>query len=76
MRELSVDICNYIKKEWISKWKGSIRSFADAHDVDEKTVRQIMGIEEKDYQINLYTLENMCRSREISLSEFFQYIKR
>ncbi len=36
MLDLSTDICNYINKEWIAQWEGSIRSFAEEHGVDEK----------------------------------------
>ncbi len=76
MSHLSIEICNYINDEWISKWNGSIRSFADEHDLDEKTVRQIMDIKKKSYKIGLYTLENMCKARNITLEHFFKQIKR
>jgi hypothetical protein len=76
MSSLSIDICNYINEEWIAKWNGSIRSFAEEHDVDEKTVRQIIGIKNTPYKIGLYTLENMCTARGIKLQAFFKSIDR
>jgi hypothetical protein len=76
MSNLNVEICNYINEEWIAKWEGSIRSFADEHDVDEKTVRQIIDIKNTPYKIGLYTLENMCTARGIKLQEFFRLINR
>jgi hypothetical protein len=76
MKDLSVEICDYINKEWIAKWEGSIRSFADEHDVDEKTVRQIIDIKNTPYKIGLYTIENMCIARGITLGIFFSLIKR
>lgn len=76
MRDLSVDICDYINKEWIAHWKGSTRSFADDHDVDEKTVRQIIDIKKTPYKIGLYTLEKLCNSRGITLEKFFSLIRR
>ncbi len=76
MRELSVEICDYINREWIAHWEGSTRSFADEHDVEEKTVRQIIDIRQTPYKIGLYTLERMCKSRGITLEHFFSLIKR
>jgi hypothetical protein len=37
MHNLSADICNYINKKWIAHWQERIRSFAEEHDVDQKT---------------------------------------
>lgn len=76
MRELSVEICDYINKEWITHWEGSIRSFAQEHDIDEKTVRQIVNFRKVPFKISLYTLEKMCKAREISLGYFFELIGR
>lgn len=76
MSNLNIEICNYINEEWIAKWEGSIRSFADEHDVDEKTVRQIIDIKNTPYKIGLYTLENMCTARGIKLETFFRLINR
>jgi hypothetical protein len=76
MKALSVVICEYINKEWIDPWKGSMRAFATEHDIDEKTVRKIIDFRKSSYSINLYTLEKMCNAKEISLEEFFRLIKR
>ena len=76
MKALNVVICEYINKEWIDPWKGSIRAFAIHHDIDEKTVRSIIDFKETPYSINLYTLEKMCNAEEITLEEFFRLIKR
>lgn len=76
MLDLSADICNYINKEWIGRWEGSMRSFADEHDVDEKTIRQIIDFKKTSYKISLYTLDKMCTARDLTLEEFFRQIKR
>jgi len=76
MSDLSTVICNYINNEWISQWDDSIRSFASEHDVEEKTVRQIMDIKKTPYKIGLYTLAKMCKARGVSLAEFFTLIER
>lgn len=76
MSELSIKICAYINREWIGKWDGSIRSFAIEHDIDEKTVRQIINIGKTPYKISLYTLEKICTARDITLEEFFGLIGR
>jgi hypothetical protein len=76
MQALSVAICNYINKEWIDPWKGSIRAFATEHDIDEKTARKIIDFKKKPYSISLYTLEKMCSARDITLEIFFKSIKK
>ena len=76
MKALNVVICEYINKEWIDPWKGSIRAFATEHDIDEKTVRSIIDFKKTPYSINLYTLEKICNAKEITLEEFFRRIKR
>ena len=76
MRDLAAEICSYILKEWIASWKGSMRSFADEHDIDEKTVRQIVNSKTTPYKISLYTLEKICEARRITLESFFKQLKR
>ncbi|MCH5688932.1 hypothetical protein LWM68_34570 [Niabella sp. W65] len=76
MHDLNTDICNYINKEWIAHWEGSIRSFAEEHDVDEKTIRQIADSKNTPYRISLYTLHKMCVARHLTLEDFFRLIKR
>jgi hypothetical protein len=76
MRDLGYDICDYINKEWIATWEGSIRSFAQEHNVDEKTIRQIMRFKNSPFRVGLYTLEKMCEAREITLEWFFGQLKR
>lgn len=76
MRELSAEICDYINKEWITPWNGSARSFAEEHDIDEKTVRQITNFKKTPYKIGLYTLEKMCNSKGLTLENFFKLIGR
>jgi hypothetical protein len=53
-----------------------MRSFADEHDVDEKTIRQIIDFKNTSYKISLYTLHKMCNARDLTLEEFFRLIKR
>ncbi|GAB3430475.1 hypothetical protein GCM10027516_38410 [Niabella aquatica] len=76
MHNLNADICNYINKEWIARWEGSVRSFANEHDVDEKTIRQIIDFKNTPYKIGLYTLHKICTARDLTLEEFFREIKR
>jgi hypothetical protein len=76
MRELSTEICAYIFKEWIAPWKGSIRSLATELDIDEKTLRQIKEYRIKSYKPSLYSIEKICRAKEISLEKFFRLIGR
>lgn len=76
MRELSTEICDYINREWISTWEGSVRSFAEEHDIDEKTVRQIANFKTTPFKISLYTLEKMCKARKVSLQSFFKSLDR
>lgn len=72
MSGINKTICNYIAKEWVSKYK-SYRSFALDHDVDGKTVRKI--ITEKGYRIPVETLKRICDGNHISLSDFFKLLE-
>jgi len=76
MKDLYDIICDFISKEWIGPSEASARSFANNHDIDEKTVRRIKDWKNSSYKITLYTLEKICSSRNITLQEFFRLIKR
>lgn len=54
----------------------SNRLFANEHDIDEKTARQIKDIDKKKYAITIETLEKICTAKDISLKEFFNLIGR
>lgn len=72
MEKVNEKICLYILKYWI---KGlSNRAFAIAHDIDEKTVRRIKEIKEKDYSISIETLKKICTAQGIKLSDFFKMV--
>lgn len=69
-------ICGYITKEWLNPWLKSGKSqtaFANAHNVEESTIRKIKGT--KTYRIPVETLQRICESRNIKLSEFFKLIE-
>ena len=76
MQDLYDTICDFIAKEWIGPSEASARSFANNHDIDEKTVRRIKDWKTSGYRITLYTLEKICSSRNITLHEFFEMIRR
>ncbi len=76
MQNLYDAICEYIAYEWIGTTGDSVRAFANDHDIDEKTARQIKSSKKKPYRISLFTLEKICTSRGITLQEFFKLIKR
>ena len=72
MTEINSKICGYITKEWLTPWVKAGKSqtaFADAHNVEESTIRKIKG--EKKYRIPVETLEKICEARNLKLSEFF-----
>jgi DNA-binding Xre family transcriptional regulator len=66
-------ICNYIAVHWI-KPSPSNRSFAINHNIDEKTVRKILYTD--GYRIPVKTLNEICESRELKLSQFFELINQ
>lgn len=74
MQDINIVICEYIDKEWIKNT--SNRAFANEHDIDERTVRQIKKVKETYYSISITTLEKICDARGITLSDFFKLIKR
>lgn len=76
VQDLYDKICEFVSDKWIDLSKVSIRSFATDHDVDEKTVRRIIDWKEERYRITLNTLEKICKSRGLTLEEFFKLIKK
>lgn len=50
------------------------RAFAIANDIDEKTVRRIKEIKEKEYSISIDTLQRICSAQGVKLSDFFKMI--
>lgn len=76
VQDLYDKICEFISREWIGAREDSVRSFATSHDIDEKTVRRIIGWKKEPYRITLYTFEKICTSRDITLQQFFGMIKR
>jgi DNA-binding Xre family transcriptional regulator len=79
MNEASNIICNYIYRSWIDSYK-SQRSFALDHNIEESIVRKIkntaLKVEGSNYNIPVNTLNKICESRNIKLSEFFKLIDK
>jgi len=72
MKSTNQLICNYIIENWLGD--SSNRAFAIAHNIDEKTVRQIRAINKIDYSITIKSLEAICTAENLSLHEFFEKI--
>lgn len=72
-------ICNYIYKNWIEPYK-SQRSFALDHNIEETIVRKIkstaLKIKDSNYNIPVNTLQKICESRNVKLSDFFKLIEK
>ncbi len=66
-------ICGFISDKWIKNAK-SKRAFALDHNIDEKTVRRIVG--DKKYSMRIDTLQKICESRDIKLSDFFIEVEK
>jgi len=76
MTNINVKICIYITQEWLYPWLKEGKSqnaFAIKHNVDESTIRKIKS--EKEYRIPVETLNKICESRGIKLSDFFKTIE-
>ncbi|MFY0602592.1 MAG: transcriptional regulator [Flavobacteriaceae bacterium] len=71
MSDINKKICNYIAFNWVALSKSN-RAFATEHNIDEKTVRKITS--PSGYRIPVVTLEKICESREIKISDFFKLI--
>ncbi|TBX67488.1 transcriptional regulator [Flavobacterium silvisoli] len=75
MIDANSKICGYITKEWLNPWMKEGKSqtaFANAHNVEESTIRKIKG--SKNYRIPVETLQKICEARNLKLSEFFKLI--
>jgi len=69
-------ICGFITKEWLTPWIKDGKSqtaFANAHNVEESTIRKIKG--SKNYRIPVETLQKICDARNLKLSDFFKLIE-
>ena len=77
MTDINYLICQFIFKEWLTPWLDegkSQTSFANAHNVEESTIRKIK--KNDNYRIPVETLQKICESRNLSLSEFFKLIEK
>ncbi len=75
MTDVNKKICTYIVKEWLTPWLSdgkSQTSFANAHNVEESTIRKIKG--NNNYRIPVETLYKICEARNIKLHEFFKMV--
>jgi len=75
MTDANSKICDYITKVWLTPWIKEGKSqtaFANAHNVEESTIRKIKG--NKNYRIPVETLQRICEARNIKLSEFFKLV--
>lgn len=75
MTNINKKICVYIVKEWLTPWLNegkSQTSFANAHNVEESTIRKIKG--NNNYRIPVETLYKICESRNMSLADFFKKV--
>lgn len=77
MTAINIIICNYIYRTWIETYK-SQRSFALDHNIEESIVRKIkntaLKINSSNYNIPVNTLQKICESKNINLSDFFKLI--
>ncbi|MGN7784743.1 hypothetical protein ACTJIJ_09460 [Niabella sp. 22666] len=79
MKQIGLAINEYIINNWLCDYMyedGSymFTQFAKEHYIEEKIARKI--VKESNYLMTIETLEKMCSSRDITLSEFFQLLKR
>ena len=76
MVDVNDRICVYIVKEWLNPWLKEGKSqtaFANAHNVDEGTIRKIKS--HKKYRIPVETLSRLCEARKLKLSDFFKKVE-
>jgi hypothetical protein len=54
------------------------RDFADSHNLDEGTFRNILEAWEKkkNYQISLSTIYKICRNRNMNIYQFFREVEK
>lgn len=76
MHDLSLDICNYINKEWMLIRKVPSGHLRKSMMWMKKMIRQIADSKNTPYRIGLYTLHKMYVARDITLEDFFGLIKR
>ena len=70
---INLKVSKAVEKQWI-RYYPSNRSFATAHDIDEKTVRRILS--DESYSMTIETLEKICSAEGMKLSDFFKLINR
>jgi hypothetical protein len=79
MTEPNKIICSYIYKNWIETYK-SQRSFALDHNIEESIVRKIkntaLKIKDSNYNIPVNTLQKICESKNMKLSDFFRLLDK
>lgn len=79
MANINFSICAYIYNHWVLK-ATSQRSFALDHNIEESIVRKIKATALKkdniEYNIPVTTLQKICESRNLKLSEFFKLIEK
>jgi DNA-binding Xre family transcriptional regulator len=68
--ELTVRICQYIHKNFRSKYKSN-REFADACGIDEKVVRLI---QQEKYNLSLNKFKQICDVQEVKMSDVLREI--
>lgn len=76
MESTNYIICNYIYNNWVLK-SASQRAFALDHNIEESIVRKIKKTLQQDdyeYSIPVSTLQKICESRNLSLSDFFKKV--
>ncbi len=63
---------------FLSKDYKSNRLFADTHNIDEGTFRDIENAwrNNEDYQISLPTIYRICQAKNISIYKFFSEVER
>lgn len=78
MVSMNRKICLFIYNEWVVK-SPSQRFFADSHTIDEGVVRKIKKAAKSQdyigYDIPISTLEKICLSRDLKLSDFFKLVE-
>ncbi len=79
MSTINRKISQFIYNEWVIK-SPSQRFFADSHSIDERVVRKIKNaakpVDFIEYDIPISTLEKICNSRDLKLSDFFKLVEK
>jgi len=78
MVSMNQKISQFIYNEWVLK-SPSQRFFADSHSIDEGVVRKIKNAAKNqdfsEYDMPISTLEKICSSRDLKLSDFFKLVE-